>query len=219
MSRAQGERIVAEFPGLELNFQPAIKWNRTKKVFVLKVPDMYEITRLKKKTDINYTETEIDESDLWRLINADRGTKYGFWFDFKEERDELDDDTYLGISYVQFVYYLSINSLNEARHSSKRCGYPQWLALKKRTRRGGRPVGGGKSRTFQNLPESERERILLLQQNYDKIVINCYKKDWVTEYIELQRDICLLNGKKFPGKKQTIATFTAERKKWLEENS
>jgi len=219
MSRERGNKIVLDCPEVELSFQPGIKWNRTKKVFVIRVPDMYDVLRRRETKNVGCTDVEIAEEDIWRMINADRGTKYGFWFDFNDEQLDLDDDAYLGISYVQAKWYLSINSLNQARRVSKRCGYPQWVFLKKRTKRGGRPVGGGKSKGFASLPKSEQERLLSLSANYEKIVNNCYKKDWVTEYVELQRDLCLLKGTKFPGKKRIIAEFTAARQKWLEENT
>jgi len=215
VSRAKGitiEDIPSE------NYVPKLKWvngkkGREKGHFVFSVLDTYT-------KDGSFYNVEISEEDVWRMINADRGTKYGFWFSFENEQDDLPDDAYLGISYLQARYYLSVSVLREAKRAWKRGGKTgwNWVVLKRRAKRGGRPVGGGKSKGFASLPKSEQERLLSLSANYEKIVNNCYKKDWVTEYVELQRDLCLLKGTKFPGKKRIIAEFTEARKKWLEEN-
>lgn len=221
MSRARGEKILVETESkssLDLGFRPGIKWNRTKKVFIVLVPDMYDVMRRGIKENIMSEPVEIKEEDFYRLINADRGVKYGFWFNFEDEKLDLDDDTYLGISYVQYAYYLSVTVLKEAKRVSKRCGYPQWVFLKKRVKRGGRPVGGGKTKRFCDLSSDEQERIYYLRDNYEKIVDNMCKHDWVYEYVELQRDMCLYEGKKFPGTKKTIADFAEIRRVWLEKN-
>ena len=216
MSIARGKEIE-EIKNSE-NYVPKIKWingrGRDDGYFVFSVLDMY----LKDGSTQN---VYIKEEDVWRLINADRGTRYGFWFNYSDEQGNLDDDTYLGISYLQARYHLSTSVLSEAKRTWKRGGRNgwNWVVLKRRVPKGGRPVGGGKSKGFASLPKSEQERLLELSKNYERIVNNCYAKDWVTEYVELQRDLCLLKGTKFPGKKRIIAEFTAARQKWLEENT
>ena len=211
MSRLKG-KLIDDIQ--KENYQPRIKWLGKKRVFVVNVFDMYE-------KDGTVYNVEISEPDLYRLINADRGTKYGFWFNFEDERDDLDDDTYLGISYIQARYYLSVSTLKEAKRLWKRAGKTgqSWLPLKKRVPKGGRPVGGGQGKKFSDLSPDEQERIKMLYDNYDKIVVNCYAKDWLAEFIELERDVAFYKGTKFIGKKAATEKFTAERKKWLESHT
>ena len=192
---------------------PKIKWIGKSKHFVISVLDMYE-------RDGSFYNVYVKEEDLYRLINADRGCKYGLWFDIKDEQGDLDDDTYLGISYIQARYYLSLSTLTTAKRLWKAAGKSgrTWLYLKKRIKKGGRPVGA-QSKGFAGLSDAEKERIERLAKDYDTIVANMCKHDWVEEYIELTKDMCLLNNKKVPGKKKTIANFTEIRRKWLEENT
>lgn len=194
------------------NYRPKIKWINGTKQFVVSVLDMYT-------KDGSFFNTYISEEDLYRLINADKGVKYGFWFNEDDEKGELDDDTYLGISYIQARYYLSISVLKEAKRLWKRTGRngQAWLVLKKRVPKGGRLKGTGINKSFENLSIEEQERLKSLAENYEKIKINCYAKDWVNEYVELERDMAIYKGEPFIGKKACIQKFTAERKKYLEE--
>lgn len=217
MSRFKGkqiEDIEVDNAAAAAIYQPRIKWLGKKKVFVLNVLNMYE-----KNGD--FYNVEISELDLYRLINADRGAKWGFWFDADEEKGDLDDDTYLGISYIQARWYLSISVLKEAKRLWKRAGKTgqSWLVLKKRVAKGGRPVGGGKKKKFETLSVKEQERIKELAERYDEVVLNCYAKDWVREYIELEKDMALFKGEKFIGKRACIEKFRVERGKYLEENT
>ena len=157
------------------------------------------------------TEVYISEPDIWRLINADRGVSYDYYFSYKEEQGELSDDTYLGISFVQQGWYVSKNTLTQAKRAARKLHHSTWIILKRRLPRGGRPIGGG---THHNLPISEIERIEFLIANYDRILLNCVKKDWVTEYIEMETDIAKYKGLKKPSKKSLIQTFTELREQY-----
>ena len=219
MSKLKGKEILRslEITELGLGFEPSIKWNKTEEAYVLKVPDMYEVLMNGIVSNVPFVEVRIDEPDIWRMITAEQGIGDSFWFNFDEERGELDDDTYLGISLIQAEWYLSVNVLNLARRAMKRCGYPQWIKLKKRTPRGGRPVGSksGSSGGFDSLNAEEQQRLCDLDANYNRVVENCYEHDWLDEYIELQKDMCLFRREKFCGRKECAKRFAEERKKWL----
>lgn len=216
MSIAKG-LTIEDIPGAE-NYVPKMKWvngrGRDDGYFVVRVLNMY----LRNGEALN---VRIPPDAVWRMINADRGTKYGFWFDPKDEKDDLDDDAYLGFSYIQARYYISISTMLQVKRLWKQGGRNgwSWFTPIKRVRRGGRPIGGGKSRGFDALPDSEKERIENLAKNYRQIAENCYKKDWVTEYVELERDMALIRGEKFIGKQACIRRFAIERKHWLDENT
>ena len=208
---------IPDIPNTE-DYFPKIKWINGRRgddgFFVVRVLDMY----LK---DGSTMDVRIPADAVWRMINADRGTKYGFWFDPEEEKGDLDDDSYLGFSYIQARYHVSVSVMLEVQRLWKRAGRNgwSWLYLKKKNKHGGRPNGGGRGKKFNNLPLDEQERIASVFADYDKIAENCYAKDWVTEYIELEKDIAIYKGEKYIGKKATIQKFTAERKKWLESHT
>ena len=208
MSRIKGKTLVEDLeissPG---EISPYIKWLNKDKIFAVLVPDMYELTRNEK---ISTQEIRIEEADLYRLINADRHEG----FSFEAEQAELDDDTYLGISYVQYFYYLSKDVLVHAKRNSKKSHYPQKYFLKRRVPRGGRPVGAKTK-----YDEDELARLAEVYENRAAITLNCYKHDWADEYVELAKDICRYENKTVISRKQALRNFTVERKKWLEENS
>lgn len=200
MSILRGKQLDS----LDLLFTPFIKWVNSSGEFILSVPDMYE----KNGTAVK---VRIQEVDLWRMIKADNKNLV---FEFNEEQGDLDDDTYLGISYIQARYYLTINTLRVCKRAWKKGGKTgfSYLYLKKRTKRGGRPIGGGNAR----ISEEEIERLEYVNRNYDKIVENLYEHDWAEEYVNLRKDIALYRHQKFIGKKACLKQFAVERRKYLE---
>ena len=208
MSKLRGSK----YNGTELSgFFPYVKWNNTNREFVILVPDMYELTRNEKLIP---TLIYVNEEDLWRMINADRGNNgNNDYFTFVDEQGNLDDDTYLGISFVQYFYYLSINTLRQAKRIWKKLRYPERIYLKRRLPRGGRPVG-----SKIEVSADELERIASIYNNRNKIMENCYKHDWADEYVELLRDIANYEKKDFMGRKKALKIFAEQRRKWLEEN-
>lgn len=208
MSRIKGKTLVEDLklssPG---EISPYIKWLNKDKIFAVLVPDMYELTRNGKNST---QEIRIEEADLYRLINADRHEG----FSFEAEQAELDDDTYLGISYVQYFYYLSKDVLVHAKREARKFHYPQKYFLKRRVPRGGRPVG-----SKIKYSEDELARLAEVYENRAAITLNCYKHDWADEYVELMKDICRYENKTVISRKQALRNFTVERRKWLEENS
>ena len=203
MSRLRGK----EWNGTEISgYFPYIKWNKGNKEFVVLVPDMYELTKNK---DLVPVQVYINEVDLWRMINADRG---GVEFKFAEEQQNLDDDTYLGVSFVQYFYYLSINTLKQAKRAWKLANYPERVYLKRRVARGGRPVGAKTE-----ISAEEKERIAEVYNNRVLIMENCYKHDWAEEYVELLRDVAAYTGEEFMGRRKALELFAEQRRKWLDE--
>ena len=208
MSIARGKDIVIKYNLFNKNFQPKIRWVAKRKEFIFLVPSMYEVVYLHETEDISMEEVYISEVDLWRMINADRGISEDYYFSYKEEQGELSDDTYLGVSFVQQGWYVSKNTLVQAKRASKKLHHSAWIILKRRVPKGGRPVGGG---IRKEMSPEEKERCEYLIANYERIVANCIRKDWVTEYIELERDIAKYKGLKKPSKKSLIAHFTELR--------
>ena len=211
MSIARGKDIVIKYNLFNKDFQPKLRWVAKRKEFIFLVPDIYEIVRLGKSTDIGMTEVYISEVDLWRLINADRGISEDYYFTYKDEQGELSDDTYLGISFVQQGWYVSKHTLTLAKRINRKMKHSAWIILKRRLPRGGRPLGGG---THHKLPPEEVERIESLIANYDRIVASCVAKDWATEYVELEQDIAKYKGEKKPSKKSLIQKFTELREQY-----
>ena len=212
MSVIKGKSI--DFAGA-WNGVPAIRYNKSNGLYVLRVPDMYKALNSSDGSEIGSECVWISGEDLWRLIHFDKWYENGV-VALSTEQGDLDDTTYLGISYVQARWYLSKHVMDEARRMCGRFGFSQWVILKKRVRRGGRVPGciGGGTR----ISEAERERLCGLVENYKRIVDNCCRHDWAEEYVELERDITRYKGARVESRKKIIERFTEIRKKWIEEN-
>lgn len=207
MSRLKGKLLVEEL-GLT---QPVgaisyIKWLNKTEEYGIYVPDMYEY---KFNAELVFIEVRISEPDLYRMINADSHN----YFELADEKADLDDDTYFGISYVQWFYYLSKHVLNLAKRSSRKFGYPQKYFLKRRVPRGGRPAG-----VKNKVSEEELSRLEEVYINREQIKVNCYRHDWAEEYVSLMKDIAAYRKKPFIGRKKALQNFTVERRKWLKTN-
>ena len=150
-----------------VDFRPAIKWNRKEKVFVVLVPEIGPKIGTNFLYTGNASRVYVCEYDMYRLINADKGN----WdFSFEEEQGDLADDEYLGISVVQAYWYLSHNTLKIAKRVSKKVGYPQWVYLSRRNR-----------------GESEDDRKEYLRENYFVIREKLVERNNVKEFVELER--------------------------------
>lgn len=204
MSIERGKRLVNEY-GIRrssLNFYPFFRWNKCDKVFMFEVPDMYEITILHKKEDINRCRVYITEEDLYRMINA-----VGY-FSFTQERGNLDDQTYLGISLIQCLYYVSVTGLKKAKRSHVD------MKLIARVPKGGKKPG---TKIVKEVSKEELERLQYLSDNYEHIIHQCITHDWCEEYIELVKDVSKFRGEKCPPKKELINMFTRMRREYYVE--
>ena len=209
MSIIKGKKV--EFKG-DFNGMPAIRYVKGRDEYVVRVPDVYTALRSVEGDTFGMEEVYISGSDLWRLIKFDK------WYEregvsLSEERGDLDDTTYLGISWVQARYYLSVSVLSEARRVNNRFSFSQWLPLKRRVARGGRPKG---SRNKNIYGEEDIERIERMIEDYDRIVAHCVEKDWANEYVELEKEIAKYKGEKVPSRKALLEKFTELRKKDIE---
>lgn len=223
MSRKIGEKIVKQFeilPNIPNNIPAYIRWTKGKEiesVFTILIPFDVTIGRGMSISDIeflptnnksDYFQIRIFEGDLYRMVNADH-------YDLtSDEQQNLDDVIFHTVSLTQYFWYLSKSVLNETKRASKRCGYPQWITLVKREAKGGQRKGIKKIRKETIFSKEEIERIETLIENYDRIVKNCLKYDWVQEFCELEKDIAKYKGLKIT-KKESIEKFTKLRKKYL----
>ena len=181
MSRLKGMKIYEKLGRLVI-FNPAIKYLKTRKEYVVSVPDVY---MLMKFGNIEKSLVYISGEDLWKLIRLDNLDEY---INFNEEQGELDDETYQGISLVQYLWYFSKNTIDQARRARGK-----WVFLKKRVPRGGRPVG---SVAHHVVTEEEKERVQYLTDNFEDIVAKCVEHDWYEEYENLLKDTGRFTNKK-----------------------
>lgn len=170
MSKKYGKTLDLDIPE---GFECKIRWNRELQKYLFTVPECFGGI------------VEISQYDLERLIEADLYDN----FIFENEKGELDDDTYRGVSWLQAHFYVTKNSYTIAKREWKKNNkYPKWVALKKRIPRGGRPRG------FKVVDPEEIERMEYLVANYDSIVSECVRKDWYQEYMQLNQDINKYKG-------------------------
>ena len=177
-------------------------------IFVFRVPDMYEIFRLGKIKDVSENEVEIKEKDLMRLVRADELRDEEVWISRSDEQQNLDDDTFISISVVQACYYLSLSGVLECKRMNKRKGYPDWMILKRRLKRGGRVLG--KCYDAGILSNEDRERISSMIADKDRIVRNMVREGRFEEYLEFCKDVALFEGKKF-NRKESLHTYMKMR--------
>ena len=211
MSRLKGKLLAEELSMSEpVGKVPYIKWLNKTEEYGIYVPDMYEY---KYNGNLVFIKVRISEVDLSRMLKADDYVNKGIFFELADEKADLDDDTYLGISYVQWFYYLSKHVLIVAKRNSRKFGYPQKYFLKRRVPRGGRPIGAKNK-----VSEEEMKRIEEVYTIREQIKVNCYRHDWAEEYVSLMKDIAAYRKKPFIGRKKALQNFTAERRKWLKTN-
>ena len=203
---------------------PLIRWTKGKtneSFYTFLVPYDVTVGRGGKVADITpLTETEqkyffqiqIKEMDLIRMVSADKVSDE-LYFSFMTEQGNLTDVVYYCVSLIQNFWYLSKSVLDEARRSNKRTGYPQWINLKRRINKGGQRRNVPKKERV--MSEEEKERLISLIENYDVILNNCIKHDWLEEYYQLERDIAHHKGTKPLTKKQYTKKFSEMRKKYF----
>lgn len=178
MSRIKGKEIKRK------DFEPKLRWIKGRNEFEVLIMD----------EEGEAWNVFISERDLMRMIKADEVET----FSFKEEQGDLDDDTYLGVSFVQAYWYLSRSVLKEVKRANKRNGYPTWVWLKKRVKRGGRKG---------EISEEEKERLRGIFENKEKILYNCIRHDWLEEYIMMERDVHKFLGEKCPKREELVKKF------------
>lgn len=210
MSKEKGKILICQY-GItreDLLFTPTIKWNKKTHEFVLYVPDMYQVVKLNNPHKLNKERVYISEIDLLRMINSDRGCNEYVWFSYEQERGDLDDSTYYGICVIQQLFYLTQNTLRQAKKVRVK---NEVIELKPRVPRGGRPVGGGRRKP---LTEEEKERLEYLTTEHDRIVENCIKHDWANEYVDMEKEIARLRGSKVPNRKNLLEEFGKMRREY-----
>lgn len=180
---------------------PSIRYFKTSGEFEIKVMDVYEYLMSGESVPVV---VKISEEDLLRMIRVDEALDeeeknefyYHQLFALKEQVD-LDDDTFRGISLVQYFYHLSERTLVLAKRMQhlRKLNKTEtaWVELKKRMihSKGGRPKGSKNKVSIE-----EAERLEDLKKNFEVICAKCVERDWWKEYEELYKDLKLPDAKK-----------------------
>lgn len=205
---------------------PSVRWAKGKGVesfFTFAIPYDIAVARGGKVASIEPISEEegctrggmfqvrISESDLFRLLKADKVSDE-VYFSFVEEQGDLSDVVFYCISLIQDNWYLSQDILNKAKRASKKIGYPQWITLIKRENKGGQRKGVLKKERV--MSAEEKERLESLVSGHDKIVENCLKHDWAEEYCELEKEVAKYKGEQVLSKKKYLQMFSELRKRF-----
>lgn len=163
------------------NTDITIRYFKTTNQYEFKVLDFFTLN--------SFYNVKIDEVDLLRMLKIDsysedeKNELYYHKLLTEYEQVDLDDDTFYGISLLQYFFYVSPAVLRQSKkqyhlfrlrrtNSASLC-----LKTRKMHSNGGRKVGSI------TLTEADKQNI----ENKERIIRNCVEKDRFQEFMELYR--------------------------------
>ncbi|MCR4661735.1 MAG: hypothetical protein K5765_07050 [Clostridia bacterium] len=181
----------------------------SKHEFEFKVLDFYSYLS-DKQTHI--IDVKIFEPDLLRMMKIDsysddeKNELYYHKLLTEYEQINLDDDTFWGISILQYFFHVSkalLKRIKRQNHLFKLYRVDtKWVTIPIRQlhSNGGRPIG-----SLTKLTEADLQNL----ENQSDIIRNCVIHDWYTEYMELSRLLVRVRTRT-----ETSALLTLTAAKW-----
>lgn len=132
----------------------------------------------------------------------------------KIEKDaiNLDDDTYLSVSLIQYFYKVSLSELNKVQRQWHRFKLGRVKSVYRELER--KDFDSWHKRGRKKGVIEDFERIKENVDNYDRIVKSCIEKDRYEIFYELKKDVAKLSGTGRVSEKAVREEFTKLREEW-----